>query len=116
MCSSFRLGETINISLSLFRWQTWKKFDIQIRDLPKESRINVNVIGVYRSKAAKIKTGVKFSKDGEFHVILRWGNMQLLNHRYLFAYRSYPFICYTFNGLKFYYLPFVNGSHITGDG
>lgn len=72
--------DAIPFSSSL-RWHQWKKFDIQIRDLPKEARINVNVIGVYRSKTVKVKTGIKSSKDGEVHVILRWANMQLLNHR-----------------------------------
>nr|XP_039271894.1 phosphatidylinositol 4,5-bisphosphate 3-kinase catalytic subunit gamma isoform-like isoform X1 [Styela clava] len=64
------------------RWFCWLKFDIQIRNIPKEARINVNVVGVYKTKSVKVKIGLKpTDNDGEQHLVLRWSNMQLLNHR-----------------------------------
>ncbi|CAK8685467.1 unnamed protein product [Clavelina lepadiformis] len=65
-----------------FRWYKWFEFDIELRNLPKEARLNANIIGVFRNRSVRVKTGLKTEgANGEQHVILRWSNMQLLNHR-----------------------------------
>nr|XP_018668461.1 phosphatidylinositol 4,5-bisphosphate 3-kinase catalytic subunit gamma isoform isoform X1 [Ciona intestinalis]XP_026691477.1 phosphatidylinositol 4,5-bisphosphate 3-kinase catalytic subunit gamma isoform isoform X1 [Ciona intestinalis] len=64
------------------RWYTSLEFDILLRNVPKEARLNANIIGIFRTKSVKVKTGIKsVSSNGDQHVILRWANMQLLNHR-----------------------------------
>uniref|UniRef100_H2YQZ6 phosphatidylinositol 3-kinase n=1 Tax=Ciona savignyi TaxID=51511 RepID=H2YQZ6_CIOSA len=66
------------------RWYTSLEFDILLRNIPKEARLNVNIIGIFRTRSVKVKTGIKStSSNGAQHVILRWTNMQLLNHRYI---------------------------------
>lgn len=55
-----------------------------MRNIPKEARLSVRLIGVYKDKPVYVKSGIVESDEpDEQNLVLRWANMQLLNHRLL---------------------------------
>nr|CAB3264880.1 phosphatidylinositol 4,5-bisphosphate 3-kinase catalytic subunit gamma isoform [Phallusia mammillata] len=92
-----RLAEPVVTSPIQFnedlRWFTWLEFDIKLRNIPKEARINANIIGVFKNSSTRIKAGVKedVSNGEQQHAILSWANIQLLNHRSVLRTGSHVF-------------------------
>ena len=73
------------MSLNRFftRWYEWLEFEIIMRNIPKEAKLNINVVGVFnKSSASKLKNKVEFKKGTDCDVILSWANMQVFDYRF----------------------------------
>jgi len=70
-----------SILIFLLRWNEFLQFALKMKNLPKEAKLNINIVGVFRAVSTRLKSKLKMKKGCDQDIILSWCNKQIFDHR-----------------------------------